>query len=77
MAALRDLFRRFRTFLFGEGVPSIESAESSDWCLVGNIVDAHAYGEAQEIRHGSKRSTPAQRFTPCRRGGVTTTRKSW
>lgn len=24
------------------------------WCLVGNIVNEHEYGESHEIRHGNK-----------------------
>ena len=28
------------------------------WCLVGNIVDEHEYGENHEIRHGNKQFRP-------------------
>jgi hypothetical protein len=33
-------------------------AEPTDWCLVGNIVEEHEYGEAKEIRRGTKHFTP-------------------
>lgn len=36
---------------------SDESAELAEpewrWCLVGNIIDEHEYGEDHEIRHGN------------------------
>ncbi len=28
------------------------------WCLVGNIVQSHTYGEEHEIRYGSKQFAP-------------------
>ena len=28
------------------------------WCLVGNIVDAHKYGEEHTIKHGNKQFRP-------------------
>ena len=30
----------------------------SAWCLVGNIVEEHPFGEAKDILHGSKQFTP-------------------
>jgi hypothetical protein len=30
----------------------------SQWCLVGNIIEAHPYGQEHEIRRGSKHFTP-------------------
>ena len=50
-----DLLRqldRIRTWL--SGAPR----ETSDWCLVGNIVQEHEFGESKEIRRGSKHFTP-------------------
>jgi len=50
-----DLLRqleRIRTWLFGA------PTETSDWCLVGNIVQEHEFGESKEIRRGSKHFTP-------------------
>jgi hypothetical protein len=32
-------------------------AETTDWCLVGNVVAEHAFGEEKETRHGSKHFT--------------------
>ena len=36
----------------------IESEQEWCWCLVGNIVDAHEYGEQHEIKHGTKHFAP-------------------
>ncbi|MFO1045885.1 MAG: hypothetical protein U0941_29230 [Planctomycetaceae bacterium] len=33
---------------------AIENSQSSQWCLVGNIVDIHEFGEQHEVRHGTK-----------------------
>jgi hypothetical protein len=38
--------------------PSSEKAEPCDWCLVGNIVQEHAFGEQKVILEGSKHFTP-------------------
>lgn len=49
---------RIWTWLFGKQKAPGVSSESTDWCLVGNIVDEHAFGESKEICHGSKHFTP-------------------
>lgn len=32
--------------------------QETDWCLVGNIVAEHPFGEEKELRRGSKHFTP-------------------
>ena len=36
----------------------ISPEQEWQWCLVGNIVEAHEYGEAHEIRYGSRQFRP-------------------
>ncbi|HUE69673.1 MAG TPA: hypothetical protein VMP01_02195 [Pirellulaceae bacterium] len=59
MTMIREQFYRFLSWLSG-GTTSAASAdaETTDWCLVGNIVDQHEFGEGDEIRSGSKHFTP-------------------
>jgi hypothetical protein len=35
-----------------------ETLPPSDWCLVGNVVEEHPFGDAEEIMRGSKQFTP-------------------
>lgn len=50
--------------LFGTAAPAAPREWTRDvsvpctWCLVGNIVDEHPYGEDAEVRSGSKQFTP-------------------
>lgn len=37
---------------------TVKNEQEWQWCLVGNIVDEHEYGEAHEIRHGIKQFRP-------------------
>jgi hypothetical protein len=37
---------------------SIQPAEPFVWCLVGNIVAEHTYGEQKQVKQGSKHFTP-------------------
>jgi hypothetical protein len=58
MVALRRQFDRIWAWLFGARAKPGAHAEPSDWCLVGNIVDEHEFGESMAIRRGSKHFTP-------------------
>jgi hypothetical protein len=58
MIALRRQLGRIRAWLFGPPALPDVAAEPTDWCLVGNIVEEHAFGESKEIRRGTKHFTP-------------------
>jgi hypothetical protein len=58
MVALRRQLDRIWTWLFGAPAKPEAPAEPTDWCLVGNIVEEHEFGESKEIRRGSKHFTP-------------------
>lgn len=59
MFALFRQLDRLCAWLFGAPArPEPPVAEPTDWCLVGNIVAEHAFGESKEIRRGSKHFTP-------------------
>jgi hypothetical protein len=58
MIALGRQLERLRAWLFGASAAPEAPAERSDWCLVGNVVEAHAFGEAKEVRRGSRHFTP-------------------
>jgi hypothetical protein len=45
-------------WLFGAPKAAEASPEATDWCLVGNIVAEHQFGESREIRRGTKHFTP-------------------
>jgi hypothetical protein len=57
MVALRRKLNYVWTWLFGSPATMEPPSEPTDWCLVGNIVDEHEFGEAKEIRRGSKHFT--------------------
>ncbi|HEY2589885.1 MAG TPA: hypothetical protein VGI81_29340 [Tepidisphaeraceae bacterium] len=57
MTAIRRQLGRVWTWLFGAPAVAEPSAEPTGWCLVGNVVEAHAFGESKEIRRGSKHFT--------------------
>jgi hypothetical protein len=56
--ALRQQLDRIRTWLFGAPATPQAPAEPSEWCLVGNVVEDHAFGESKELRRGSKHFRP-------------------
>jgi hypothetical protein len=58
MVVLRRQLARIWTWLTGPRVTPEAPAEPTDWCLVGNVVDAHEFGGSKEIRRGSKHFTP-------------------
>src|SRR4051794_15360864 len=58
MLALRRYLGRIWTWLIGVPATPDVPAEPTDWCLVGNIVEEHEFGESKEIRRGSKHFTP-------------------
>jgi len=57
MVALRRHLSRIWTWLFPAPAKPEAPAEPTDWCLVGNIVEEHEFGELGEIRRGSKHFT--------------------
>lgn len=60
MSVIRHYFDRAWDWLFGRPAPleaSDDPAAPTDWCLVGNIVEEHAFGESKEMRRGSKHFT--------------------
>jgi hypothetical protein len=58
MTAIRRQLRRVWAWLFGAPAVAEPPAEPTDWCLVGNVVEAHPFGESREIRRGSKHFVP-------------------
>jgi hypothetical protein len=58
MIAVRRQLDRIRAWLFGTKAAPEVPAEPTDWCLVGNVVEEHEFGEAKELRRGSKHFTP-------------------
>src|SRR4051794_35936584 len=63
MIALRRQLDRIWTWLFRAPAKPEAPAEPTDWCLVGNIVEEHAFGEPKDIRPGSKHSTPGTKVS--------------
>jgi hypothetical protein len=65
MKTIRRQLGRILAWLFGtsdsdrptEATGSAQAAEMTDWCLIGNVVEEHAFGESEEIRRGSKQFT--------------------
>ena len=58
MPMLRALIEKILAhFRYAFDLPEKPSAPC-DWCLVGNIVQQHAFGMKKEIREGSKHFTP-------------------
>ena len=58
MVALRRQLDRVWTWLFGAPAKPDAPAEPTGWCLMGNIVQEHEFGETKEVRRGSKHFTP-------------------
>ncbi len=58
MVALRRQLDRIWTWLFGAPATPEAPAEPTDWCLVGNVVEEHEFGDSKEVRRGSKHFTP-------------------
>src|SRR5437762_2146406 len=58
MTAIRRQLDQVLAWLFGAPAAPEAPAEPTDWCLVGNVIEEHAFGEAKEIRRGSKHFTP-------------------
>ena len=58
MIAVRRQLDCIRAWLFGTKAAPEAPAEPTDWCLVGNVVEEHEFGEAKELRRGSKHFTP-------------------
>ena len=38
--------------------PEVVGGQEWRWCIIGNIVDTHPYGEEHEERHGTKQFSP-------------------
>jgi hypothetical protein len=53
---IRRQLQRLWAWLFGPpALPATtDHTPATDWCLVGNVVDHHPFGESKELRHGSK-----------------------
>jgi hypothetical protein len=59
MEMIREQLDRLWTWLTSRTpLATSTNAEMTDWCLVGNVVDGHDFGEAGETRSGSKHFTP-------------------
>lgn len=58
MAMFRRQLDRVWTWLFGAPATPAGPDESTDWCLVGNVVEEHASGASKEVRRGSKHFRP-------------------
>ena len=58
MIALRRQLDRMRKWLFGSPATPEPPAELTDWCLVGNVVAEHEFGESKQVRRGSQHFTP-------------------
>jgi hypothetical protein len=74
MNRLHIIFLRIRNFLFGKpivrelespnnGLPGPVDDDSgrgtpNNWCLVGNIVEAHNFGVEKKVLHGAKQFLP-------------------
>src|SRR5687768_6056376 len=59
MATIREqLDWLWRWLTSTNSISTSANAEMTDWCLVGNIVDEHDFGEGGETRNGSKHFTP-------------------
>src|SRR5689334_8692271 len=59
MSAVRRILVTVRAWLRGQLPPATATVPADTpgeyWCLVGNVVDTHEYGQQKEIRSGSKR----------------------
>ena len=45
-------------FKIGNEPKKMEDSTESEFCIIGNIVDKHFYGEQKEIRRGTKHFRP-------------------
>jgi hypothetical protein len=56
---LREQVKRLWSWLFAKNSAApLPAPETTDWCLVGNIVEQHEFGDSGELRSGSKHFTP-------------------
>ena len=53
-ASLEEFYEKYKTAAASSYEAFVEQGHSWCWCLVGNIVQEHEYGEEREIRYGTK-----------------------
>ena len=63
---IADFLQGFYSLFSGEKEYKNSSSDPADyvWCLVGNIIQEHEYGEEKEIRKGSKHFRPGAKVYP-------------
>lgn len=52
--SLDEYYEKYKTAIVGSYEDFIEQGHSWCWCLVGNIVQEHEYGEDHEIKYGTQ-----------------------
>ena len=52
--SLEEFYEKYKTTIVGSYEEYIKHGHSWCWCLVGNIVQEHEYGEKHEIKFGTK-----------------------
>ena len=52
--SLEEFYEKYKTTMAESYEDFIEQGHSWCWCLVGNIVQEHGYGEEHEIKYGTK-----------------------
>lgn len=52
--SLNEFYEKYKTIIAESYEVFIEQGHSWCWCLVGNIVKEHEYGEEHEIKYGTK-----------------------
>lgn len=56
--SFEEFDERYRTAVAESYEEYVRRGHSWCWCLVGNIVEEHAFGEAREIKYGTKQFSP-------------------
>lgn len=52
--SLEEYYEKYKTAITGSYEDFIKQGHSWCWCLVGNIVQEHEYGEEREIKYGTR-----------------------
>ncbi len=53
-SSLEEFYEKYQTTIIESYEDYIEQGHNWCWCLVGNIVQKHDYGEEHEIKYGTK-----------------------